>query len=37
MSPALMFARKHNESNPGHDATVAMIRDGEPAQVAGRR
>jgi hypothetical protein len=37
IAPALMFARKHNEANPGHDAAVAVIHGGEPAHLIGRR
>ena len=31
VAPALMFARKHNQSNPGHDATIASLHGAEPA------
>ena len=37
MAPALMFAHKHNEENPGHDASVAIVRGAEPAHVMQRR
>jgi hypothetical protein len=37
IAPAWMFARKHNEANPGHEASVAILRGAEPAHVAGRR
>jgi hypothetical protein len=37
VAPALMFARKHNEANPGHGATVAIVHGAEPAHVADRR
>ena len=37
VAPVLMFARKHNEANPGHEASVAMLHGAEPAHVADRR
>ena len=37
IGPALMFAHKHNEENPGHDASVAIVRGAEPAHVMQRR
>jgi hypothetical protein len=37
VAPALMFARKHNEANPGHEASVAILHGAEPAHVADRR
>ena len=37
VAPALMFARKHNEAIPGHEASVATLHGAEPAHVADRR
>jgi hypothetical protein len=37
VAPVLMFARKHNEANPGHEASVALLHGGEPAHAPDRR
>ena len=37
VAPVLMFARKHNEANPGHEVSVVMLHGAEPAHVADRR
>jgi hypothetical protein len=37
VAPALMFARKHNEAYPAHEASVAMLHGAEAAHVADRR
>jgi hypothetical protein len=37
VGPALMFAGKHNEANPGHEATIAVLHGAEPAHNAERR
>jgi hypothetical protein len=37
IAPALMFARQHSAANPGHEASVAILRGAEPAHVANPR
>ena len=36
IAPAWMFARRHSAANPGHEASVAILRGAEPAHLVDR-